>query len=151
MKFLELYQNQISDLTPLAGLLNLTDLNLVGNQISDIRPLIALTQLKFLRFAGNPILDATSLQTLRENNPNLLSDAEPKIEGPWLWMIVPREKKIATNASALRKDYLAAASNGSVTEKQIATKGATAGDKVGKKGVDAGMAPTDRLRITSMK
>ena len=141
LRDLRLEANQIRDVTPLTELRNLTDLNLASNQISDIHPLIALTQLEFLKFAGNPISDATSLQTLRQHNPELLSDAEPKIEGPWLWMIVPRAQKIVTNASALEKDYLAAASNGTVTEKQIATEGATAGDKVGEKEWTRGWLP----------
>ena len=133
LKFLELWQNQIRDITPIVELPHLVELNLVNNQISDIRPLIELTQLKFLKFDNNPILDTMPLQTLRQNNPDLLSDTDLKIEGPWLWMIVPTDQKIDTKASALGKDYLAAASKGTVTEKQIATKGAAAGDKIGKK------------------
>ncbi len=49
----------------------------------------------------------------------------PKIEGPWLWVLVPDEHFDGTT------DLLAKASDGTVTEKQIATEGASAGDKVG--------------------
>ncbi len=55
----------------------------------------------------------------------------PKIEGPWVWMIVPTENKSGGAAAASGRDYLARASGGSVKEKQIAKKGATAGDVVG--------------------
>ena len=130
LKFLALSENQISDIRPLAGLLHLTDLNLVSNQISDIRPLIGLTQLKFLKLADNPILDTGSLQSLYENNPDLISDTAPKIEGPWLWMIVPTDGKPGARTALSWKDWLAAASNGSVTEQQIATQGATAGERL---------------------
>ena len=61
------------------------------------------------------------------------AESGPKIEGPWLWMLVPTDQKTEAKPSALRKDHLAAASNGSVTEAQIATEGATQGDRVGNK------------------
>ena len=141
LKFLDLHFNEIRDITPLAELRYLTNLNLASNQISDIQPLVALTQLRFLKFAGNPVLDTTPLQAFYQNNPDLLSDADPKIEGPWLWMLVPTDPKLDTQASALWKDYLAAASKGSVTEQQIATKGATTGKKVGKKAWTLGWLP----------
>ncbi|MDE0467623.1 MAG: leucine-rich repeat domain-containing protein [Candidatus Poribacteria bacterium] len=130
LKILELQQNQIKDITPLAGLLHLTDLDLVSNQISDIRPLIGLTQLKFLKLVDNPILDTGSLQSLYESNPDLLSDTAPKIEGPWLWIIVPTDGRPGAETALSWNDWLAAASNGSVTEQQIATEGATAGERL---------------------
>ncbi|MCL2603698.1 MAG: leucine-rich repeat domain-containing protein [Defluviitaleaceae bacterium] len=48
---------QISDLTPLAGLINLTMLDLNNNQISDLTPLAGLTNLEWLDLSGNPITD----------------------------------------------------------------------------------------------
>ena len=57
----------------------------------------------------------------------------PKIEGPWLWMIAPTEPQGGAHAAASGIDWLALASGGSVTEKQIAENGATAGDPVGNK------------------
>ena len=59
--------------------------------------------------------------------------AGPKIAGPWLWMLVPTDQETEEDPSALKEDYLAAASNGSVTEAQIATEGAIEGDRVGEK------------------
>ena len=41
LTLLYLYDNQISDISPLAGLTNLTYLALYNNQISDISPLVA--------------------------------------------------------------------------------------------------------------
>ena len=49
----------------------------------------------------------------------------PKIEGRWLWVLVPGEHLDKST------DLLAKASGGTVTEQQIATIGASAGDTVG--------------------
>ena len=53
------------------------------------------------------------------------SQGGPKIRGPWLWVLVPDE--ILDKST----DLLAKASGGSVTELEIATNGASLGDKVG--------------------
>lgn len=50
---LDLYNNQIRDISPLAKLTNLTELDLENNQISDISPLETLTNLTILEI---PIL-----------------------------------------------------------------------------------------------
>ena len=55
----------------------------------------------------------------------------PKIEGPWLWMIAPTGESGGAEAAASEIDWLAEASGGSITEEQIATNGAIAGDEVG--------------------
>ena len=57
--------------------------------------------------------------------------AGPKIEGPWLWMLLPTSEPGGARAAASGIDFLARASGGSVTEQQIAASGATAGDAVG--------------------
>jgi sulfatase modifying factor 1 len=61
---LDLDQNNISDLTPLAGLTNLKVLDLNQNNISDLTPLSGLTNLKMLTLRGNNISDLTSLTGL---------------------------------------------------------------------------------------
>ena len=53
-----------------------------------------------------------------------------KITGPWLWMIAPT-KAGQGGANSTNVDSLAAASGGSVTEADIAAKGANEGDSVG--------------------
>ena len=153
---LSLWGNQVRDIRTLAGLTQLRSLLLDGNQIRDVSSLVGLSKLEELRLGGNPIQDRAPLRTLLEHNPDLELDisitdleqhpdpelgisvtdpaaAGPKIEGPWLWMLVPTDQKTEAKPSALRKDHLAAASNGSVTEAQIATEGATQGDRVGNK------------------
>ena len=55
----------------------------------------------------------------------------PKIEGPWLWMIAPTGHRGGAQAAASGIDWLSLTSGGSVTEKQVATNGATVGDMVG--------------------
>ena len=49
----------------------------------------------------------------------------PKIEGPWLWVVLP-ERRLSSDT-----DLLSEASRGAVTEAEIATHGATAGNTVG--------------------
>ena len=56
--------NQIKDIAPLAELTNLTGLYLGNNQISDIRPLIGLINLTWLDLRGNQISDITPLTRL---------------------------------------------------------------------------------------
>jgi len=60
---LELRHNQISDITPLQSLTNLTSLNLYCDR-TDITPLQSLTNLTCLELHGNPISDITPLQSL---------------------------------------------------------------------------------------
>ena len=56
--------NQISDLTPLAGLTSLTWLGLVINEISDLAPLAGLTSLTHLALSSNEISDLAPLAGL---------------------------------------------------------------------------------------
>ena len=56
--------NPISDISPLANLVQLRELNMAGCQISDIRPLINLTSLESFRFPYNQIEDITPLANL---------------------------------------------------------------------------------------
>ena len=61
-----------------------------------------------------------------------VSDAlrQDKITGPWLWMAVPAEPSQGGPGS-IDIDSLAVASNGDVTEMDVATNGVAEGDKVG--------------------
>jgi Leucine-rich repeat (LRR) protein len=59
-----LHYNQISDITPLAGLTNLTVLDLAGNQISDLTPLAKLINLTILDLDDNQISDPKPLEGL---------------------------------------------------------------------------------------
>ena len=69
--------------------------------------------------------------------------AGPKIEGPWLWMIAPIGDRRGEEAVTSGIDFLAEASNGSVTETAIATEGASAGGIVGNRRWTPGkIAPT---------
>ena len=62
LKDLNLYNNSISDLSPLAGLTHLTYLTLVRNSVSDLSPLAGLTHLGELNLWDNP-LSYTSVKT----------------------------------------------------------------------------------------
>ena len=67
---LELHANQLTDITPLANLTDLTMLGLGLNQITDITPLAELTNLKILWLSDNqianvmPLAKLTKLRTL---------------------------------------------------------------------------------------
>ena len=131
LKRLNLGFNAISDVTPLAGLTNLEWLGVYNNQITDLSPLAGLTNLKWLGVFNNEITDLSPLAGLQENitliwhgNPAFPTEA-PKIEGPWLWVTIPNTRLVSD------MDSLAEASAGRVTEAEIATHGATAGESVG--------------------
>ena len=131
LKELYLRSNGISDISPLAALTGLNRLNLSENDISDISPLAGLTHLEWLNIGRNKISDLSPLDGLRENiklswfgNP-AFPKGGPKIEGPWLWVVLPNTR--LNNDT----DLLAEASGGTVTEVGVATHGATAGKSVG--------------------
>jgi hypothetical protein len=66
---LNLYNNQVSDITPLSGLTNLTYLDLYHNQyINDISPLSGLTNLMYLDIGANQIIDISWLSGLTNLN-----------------------------------------------------------------------------------
>ena len=74
--------NDISDLTPLAGLANLTWLTLTDTGVSDLTPLAALTNLTRLSLGDNSIVDLTPLAGLTsmitlELSDNSIADLTP--------------------------------------------------------------------------
>ena len=147
---LNLNQNNISDVSPLARLTGLVFLHLAGNNISDVSPLTNLENLSILEIQANNISDISPLEVLREKlrekrreytgalyrfhwygNP-CFPQGGPKIEGPWLWVLVPGKNIHNAYASGEGvNDFLSQASNGAVTELGIATSGATEGKPVG--------------------
>ncbi len=131
--------NEIRDLSPLENLTGLTHLNLESNEISDVLSLAGLTNLTFLNLQNNDISDFSPLDVfprdviiIQQNNPGFVPDAR-KIEGPWLWVIVPTDGMSGSEAAASGIDFLSQASRGAVTALEIATEGATEGDAVGNK------------------
>ena len=131
LKALYLVGNRISDISPLAGLTGLNRLDLKRNNISDVSPLAGLTNLEWLNIANNTISDFSPLDGLSENitlvrdgNPGFPKGG-PKIEGPWLWVVLP------DTGPSSSKDLLSEASGGMVTEVEIATHGAIGGQSVG--------------------
>ena len=133
LKELYFVANEISDISPLAGLTGLSRLNLDANEISDISPLAGLANLKWLNVAKNEIANFSPLDGLRENiklvwhsNPGFPTHA-PKIEGPWLWVVLPGTVGELLDST----DLLSETSGGTVTETEVATHGATEGGSVG--------------------
>ena len=77
--------------------------------------------------------------------------AGPKIEGPWLWMLLPTSEPGGAKAAASGIDSLARASGGSVTEQDIAANGATAGAAIGDRVWTPGkLSPVGWDNITQM-
>ena len=131
LKELYLVSNEIADISPLAVLTGLNRLNLGDNDISDISPIARLNNLKWLAVDRNRITDFSPLEGLRENlklvwygNP-AFPKGGPKIEGPWLWVVIPNARLGSGT------DLLSETSGGRVTEVEIATHGATLGKPVG--------------------
>ncbi len=138
--------NPLSDISPLATLTGLKWLELSENKISDISPLVKLTNLKWLHIGGNMISDFSPLDGFSEDvtiinhtNPGFPKGG-PKIEGPWLWVLVPEADIRSAVAGKLEHpnddllanlDVLAEASGGKVTELKVSTHGATEGNPVG--------------------
>ena len=133
LKELHLAAEEISDISPIARLTGLTHLGLENNDISDVSPIANLINLTWLDVSENKISDISPLDGLRENITLLWYDnpafpkGGPKIEGPWLWIVLPDKERELENGI----DILAEASGGTVTEAEIATHGATAGQPVG--------------------
>ena len=137
VKELYLVGNEISDISPLARLTGLTRLSLKHNQVSDISVLVSLLNLTWIELEDNDILDFSPLDVfpesvtiIRRNNPGF-TRAAPKIEGPWLWVIVPTQGMSGSKAAASGTDFLKQMSGGSVTELKIAAQGAMEGETVG--------------------
>ena len=136
---LRLWRNNISDIFPLASLINLTYLNLGNNNISDIFPLRALTNLTHLHLHSNNISDIETLELLMaqgtvvyfSDNPAFETPG-PKIEEGWVWLIVPAlDVRSGSDAARSGRDFLSEASDGAVTEADVARNGAQAGTQVG--------------------
>ena len=131
LKELYFVNNEISDISSLAGLTGLTRLNLEANDISDISPLARLTNLTWLDVSRNEISDLSPLDGIRKDITLLWHDnpafpkGGPKIEGPWLWVLLP-DARLSSST-----DLLSEASGSTVTETAVATHGATAGKSVG--------------------
>ncbi len=129
---LELFENdQISNISPLASMRKLRRLHLQHNDISDVSPLASLHNLKWVHLGHNNISDISPLDGLLADtnviwyeNPGFPRGG-PKIEGPWLWAMVPGPE--LDNET----DFLSQASGGAVTELWIATHGAKEGEPVG--------------------
>jgi len=82
LESLDLSQNAVSDISPLAGLTKLTALSLAGNPVTDVAPLAKLTNLKLLILSNcqaqdyNALSNLINLQVLLLDNSSI-SDVSP--------------------------------------------------------------------------
>ena len=149
----DLSENTISDVSPLAEIQGLTWIDLSNNSITDPLPLANLDNLNWIGLTGNTIPDETVFDRFAERTTITHADfvnttfpeAGPKIEGPWLWVIVP--------GTLLNRDtdLIAKATGGAATEIKISTFGATEGKTVGDSEWEAHtLAPTGGDNINEM-
>ena len=156
---LELFDNhEISDASSLASLSKLRRLNLHRNNISDVSSLTSLHSLEWVDLAHNNILDISPLAKLPKE-PNVIwyenpgfPRGGPKIEGPWLWAMVPGLWAMVPGPELNDStDFLAQASGNTVTEIQVATYGATEGTTVGESlWTPHEISPTDENNMGEM-
>lgn len=130
LKLLNLVDNKITNISSLSALTELERMDIRNNKITDISPLAGLT-MQYLRVSQNEITDFSPLDGIRENmtlvwfdNPGF-PEGGPKIEGPWLWVVLPDARPNSD------WDLLSEASNGMVTELDIATHGTSEGNPIG--------------------
>ena len=153
LTWVDLSENEISDVSPLADNQGLTWIDLSNNFITDPTPLTNLDNLNWLGLMRNTILDETVFDKFTGRtaitHSNFVNtrfpEAGPKIEGPWLWVILP--------GTLLHKntDHIAQATGGAATETKIATFGATEGKTVGDSEWEAHtLAPTGGDNLNQM-
>ena len=153
LTWVDLSENDISDVSPLAKNQGLTWIDLSDNFITDPSPLTNLDNLNWLGLTHNTILDETVFDKFTDRTAvthsnfvnTIFPEAGPKIEGPWLWVIVP--------GTLLHKntDLIAKATRGAATEIKIATFGATEGKAVGDSKWEAHtLAPTGGDNLNEM-
>ncbi len=132
LKWIDLRDNEISDVSPLGTLDNLTWMDLGDNRITDVSALTALRRLTWLGLDGNILSDESILERFSAKTSILYSSfvslpmppPGPKIEGPWLWIVVP-------GGSVSDTDLLSKVSGGTTTEVKVSTFGAKEGKMVG--------------------
>ncbi len=70
LEYIELFMQNITDLTPLAGHTKLLDLNLCHNKVTDLTPLYSCTSLERLWISYNPGLTEEEVARFKEALPN---------------------------------------------------------------------------------
>ena len=71
----------VRDLTPLAGLQSLQELNLYSTQVNDLTPLANLTSLETLYVINTPVSEE-QVEQLRKALPNCKIDWSPRLSAP---------------------------------------------------------------------
>ncbi len=74
VQLIDLENNQISDLAPLAGLKLLQSVNLAKNQISSVESLKELERVQYLQLSGNSVADLAPLGKMKNMMSLYLSD-----------------------------------------------------------------------------
>ncbi len=104
--------NRVSNVTPLANLTNLTQLNIIINGITDISPLSTLTNVTFLQIQGNDIADISALASMTKLATlimweNEVVDITPLANCPDLTYLDMSDNKVANLAPLANHNKLA--------------------------------------------
>ena len=83
LTYLNIKENQISNIAPLGHLTKLTDLWMTDNNIQDISPLSNLVKLRVLRMSGNPVLDLSPLYPLIQGKLKWYGGLDVTRYPPW--------------------------------------------------------------------
>ena len=117
LRQVDLRDNQITDLAPLAGL-GLEYLDIGGNQITDLAPLTGLPALREVRLGSNPVQDFSPLVPLvrtgllvvwRPDTPSGSHTIRVDVDSP---MLAAKTMFLLAPAQAAAEDYAAAATRG---------------------------------------
>ena len=76
LEYVELFLQDITDISPLANHTKLLDLNLCHNDVTDLSPLYSRTSLERLHISYNPHLTAEEVAKLQEALPNCVIETE---------------------------------------------------------------------------
>jgi Leucine-rich repeat (LRR) protein/thiol-disulfide isomerase/thioredoxin len=79
LETLVLWENEVSDLSPLSGLANLVYLDLDSNRVSDLTPLSSLQSIEILYLSYNPVQDVSPLSSLPKLS-SLYLNADPQVK-----------------------------------------------------------------------
>ncbi|MEZ5402022.1 MAG: leucine-rich repeat domain-containing protein [Bryobacteraceae bacterium] len=92
LAMLEIFDGQVTDLTPIANLTNIQSLTFKNNRIADAAPLAGLTKLQYIDLSGNQIASAQPFSKLEALNSlflsgNKIADAAPLAGLKRLWSL----------------------------------------------------------------
>lgn len=111
LRLIQLADNAIEDITPIASLNKLQSIDLSGNQLSDVAPLQELVKLQYLNLSGNSIDSIAALERLTGLrslylSQNKIQEIEVIQNMPKLWSLYLDENPVADASPIQSLKYL---------------------------------------------